>query len=165
MGALSAVLPPQPAVAPAEAVSLWRLWIDGTAVPNPGALGMGVVLEAPDGSTRRESLRGHHGCSNAAELHALIHGLALARDAGITALTIFSDSDFVVRHVGGEQQTRSERLRELVLDARKALHAFEHAELFWIPRHRNSEADTLARGALGLAPKPANRPISRKRRP
>jgi len=155
--------PAHPAAA-ADEDSAWRLWIDGTAAPNPGALGLGMVLEAPGGERHRAALRAAHGCNNTAELRALLQGLHLAWNAGARHLVIFSDSDFVVRHVLGMHRTRIAPLQALVNEARHALKAFDGVALRWIPRHRNGEADSLARSALGLSPKPATRPISRKRR-
>ena len=70
----------------------------------------------------------------------------------------------MVRHVRGEQITRVATLQALVAAAQAALHRFETVELRWIPRHRNGAADALARAALGLRPKPATRPVSRKKR-
>ncbi|QID19010.1 ribonuclease HI family protein [Nitrogeniibacter mangrovi] len=150
-------------VAPATA-DTWRLWIDGTAAPNPGRIGLGVVLESPDGQRHENAVRATEGCNNVAELQALLHGLSLALDAGARAIAIYSDSDFVVRHVGGDGHTDVAPLEALVRRARTAMAAFAVATLHWIPRHRNGAADRLARQAIGLAPKPALRPVSRKRR-
>lgn len=150
--------------APDPGSAIWRLWIDGTAAPNPGPLGLGIVLESSGGEQHRMARREPYGCSNAAELKALIQGLSWAQQSGVRQLEIFSDSDFVVRHVGGEVHTRTAPLQALVAEARSLLQGFHIATLNWIPRHRNGEADALARSAVGLAPKPAKRPVSKKRR-
>lgn len=143
---------------------VWRMWFDGSAAPNPGALGMGVVFESPEGERWRDASRLPHGCNNSAEMHALMRGLQMARDMGIRRLAVYSDSDFVVRHVRGEQRTGIAPLKTLIEEARGLMAGFEHVHLTWIPRHRNGEADTLARAALGLPSKPAKRPISARRR-
>lgn len=129
----------------------WRLWVDGTALPNPGRIGVGIVLIAPD--DRRETYAiplGRQGCNNEAELHALCAGLDRAREAGADSLEISSDSDFVVQHVLGRQTTRVPRLLPLIVAAQEKLGTFAATSLRWVPRHRNSEADALARSALGL---------------
>jgi ribonuclease HI len=54
------------------------------------------------------------------------------------------------------------RLAPLFEEARRALLAFESVRWQWIPRHRNGQADTLARAAVGLAPKPHTGPASAK---
>jgi len=48
-------------------------------------------------------------------------------------------------------------------EARALLKSFDQATLKWIPRHRNREADALARAALGLAGNRIVKP-SKKRR-
>jgi len=140
------------------------MWFDGSAAPNPGRIGLGILLESPDGTQHPHSLHLPHGCNNAAETHALIHGLTLARHTGITHLQIYSDSDFVVRHVNGLQHTEIMPLKALVEEARGLMAQFESAALVWIPRHRNALADALSRDALGLPPKPASHPGKRPSR-
>lgn len=142
---------------------LWTLWVDGTALPNPGKIGVGYVLRAPDGRTSSQSIPlGRNGCNNEAEMYALCHGLEAAQKAGARRLTIVSDSDFAVRHGRGEMQTRVMRLQALLHTAGKLMAGFESVTLQWVPRHRNQEADLLARSALGLAAKPL--PQSKRRR-
>lgn len=164
MGLAIAQSPDAPSEASNPGSATWRLWIDGTAAPNPGPLGLGIVLESSGGEQHRMARRESYGCSNAAELKALIQGLSWAQQTGVRHIDIFSDSDFVVRHVGGEVRTRTAPLQALVAEARTLLLGFRIATLNWIPRHRNGEADALARSAVGLAPKPAKRPVSKKRR-
>ncbi len=143
----------------------WQLWFDGTASPNPGRMGLGVVVHGPTGERLTDALKlAPGGCNNAAELHALMRGLQLAHTAGARRVLAFGDSDFVVRHVRGEQHTQVEPLAGLVAQARTLLTQFDGVRLVWVPRHRNGEADRLAREVLGLAHKPATRPVSRKRR-
>jgi len=132
----------------------WQLWIDGTALPNPGRISLGLVLLSPDGnSQQREQLLDQRGCNNEAELRALLAGLAWAWEVGARSLTIFSDSDFVVRHVRGEQSTQIAHLAALIAKAQSALAHIPAHQLNWIPRHKNSQADALARSAQGLSPK------------
>jgi ribonuclease HI len=134
-----------------DAESLWQLWVDGTALPNPGRIGLGTVLISPAGERQTRSLAlGRSGCNNEAELHALRVGLEQAREAGATRLAAISDSDFVVRHVLGQQTTRVARLVPLIEALQVQLQGFEQLELRWVPRHRNQDADHLARAALGL---------------
>lgn len=154
-GEVSASVPPQE----------WQLWFDGTSAPNPGRMGLGVVLVAPDGTRTTDGRApGTSGCNNVAELSALALGLSMAQAAGARQLAVFSDSDFVVRHVSGGAVTHIHPLARLVRETQAQLDAFDTVRFQWIPRHRNGEADHLARAALGLRAKPALRPISRKRR-
>jgi ribonuclease HI len=132
-------------------------------LPNPGRIGIGVVLIAPD--VRREEksvLLNCSGCNNEAELHALCAALDMAAAAGARRLLLRGDSDVALRYVRGPDSTQIVRLCLLVAEARKRLRRFDEVQLLWIPRHRNGDADRLSRRALGLPPGPV--PLARGRR-
>ncbi len=132
----------------------WLLHSDGTAAPNPGAIGVGVVVVAPDGArhtgSRRLTVRG---CNTAAEAWALTTGLQLALAQGARRVQAHLDSQVVVDHVAHAHVVVVPRLREAFLAVDAAIAALDEVVLVWVPRHDNIEADTLARAALGLPPK------------
>lgn len=144
--------------------ALWQLWVDGTALPNPGRIGLGAVLRSASGEqTTHAAIGPRHGCNNEAEMQALIAGLQLALAHHARHLHVVSDSDFVVRHVLGTQRTAVPRFAPLIAEAQALLSRFDQVTLTWQPRHRNPEADALARGALGLPPSPPPSPRKRRR--
>jgi ribonuclease HI len=146
-------------VDPARASAAWQLWFDGCALPNPGRLGLGALLVSPEGRRIELSLAGsRYGCSNEAELEALGAALDRAHAEGARRLTVIGDSDFVVRHLRGEQRTAIVPLLERVVHIEALLARFESVSLEWVPRHRNRDADRLSRAALGLPDKPATVP-------
>ena len=132
-------------------------------MPNPGKIGIGVLLVAPD--CRREeksALLNGSGCNNEAELHALCAALDMASAAGARKLLLRGDSDVALRYVRGPDSTQIARLCLLVTEARERLRRFDEVQLLWIPRRRNGDADRLSRQALGLPPSPV--PVPRRRR-
>lgn len=132
-------------------------------MPNPGKIGIGVVLIAPDGRCSEESrLLNVCGCNNEAELQALCAALEMAAAAGARKLLLRGDSDVAIRYVRGPDSTQIARLQVLVARARDWLPRFDEVRMVWIPRHRNRDADRLSRQALGLPPSPA--PALRSRR-
>ena len=134
-------------------------------MPNPGKIGVGVLLAAPDGRREEKSvLLSGSGCNNEAELHALCTALDMAAAAGARRLVLRGDSDVALRYVRGPDGTQIARLRLLVAGARDRLRRFDEVQLLWIPRHRNCDADRLSRQALGLPPGPAGIAGSRRRR-
>ncbi len=156
---------PPASSAPADPATLWRIWFDGAAHPNPGRIGLGAVLLGPAG--QRVDFCGlapDHGCNDEAELLAVAKALELARDAGARHLLVHGDSDFAVRHLRGEAHTDVARLAPLIERTQRALADFASVQLQWVPRHRNPDADRLSRAALGLPDKPALRPVARRRR-
>jgi ribonuclease HI len=148
----------------------WIVHCDGSAEPNPGRMGMGAVIVAPDGSRQALSLTSsERGCNNEAELRALMAALRSLETKKVGALQIFSDNSVLVAQLDGiSAQPPVARLAGLFDEARALLRAFDQPVLTWIPRHRNGEADALARAAIGLPPKPTKMPIqgakSRRRR-
>ncbi len=151
--------PPIPAPLPLADHLEWQAWFDGSALPNPGRIGLGAILRGPEGQQLEYSgLAADGGCNNEAELLALGKALEMARDSGARRLIVRGDSDFAVRHLRGEAHTRVAHLHELILQMQPLLAGFASVRLEWIPRHRNPDADRLSRAALGLPDKPAAKP-------
>ncbi|MDP3172215.1 MAG: reverse transcriptase-like protein, partial [Polaromonas sp.] len=75
------------------------------------------------------------------------------------------DSSLLVVQLGAGGAPPVLRLAALYAEVAALLASFAHTSLHWIPRHRNGEADALARAALGLAPKgPVKLTKNKKRR-
>jgi ribonuclease HI len=143
----------------------WHLSCDGTAVPNPGVIGVGAVLVAPDGTRHTVSRKSEHtGCNNEAEIRALIAALEHAHSLGARNLHVQCDSDVVVQHVVGGKHTEVARLAPLFAEARAWWGRMERAELVLVPRRHNADADALARAAVGLLPKVTRVPRLRRKR-
>ena len=151
------------AAQPAE--EAWIVYCDGSALPNPGRIGIGAILIAPDGTRHEISERGSiDGCNNQAEGMALMRALDVAKTMGAQRLRIYSDSDVLVQDLHGIKRSTILPLRELFDVIGQQIAALEACEIHWLPRHRNSAADALARAALGLQPKPSKTKKRRKRR-
>ncbi|MDM0012769.1 ribonuclease HI family protein [Variovorax sp. J22P168] len=129
----------------------WLAYCDGSAVPNPGRIGLGAVFTEPDGTRHTLSHAAREsGCNNEAELRALLATLHELKLRGADTLRIHCDNSVVVEQVGSRTARPIPRLAALFDEARALLDSFDQATLVWIPRHRNAEADALARAALGL---------------
>lgn len=148
----------------------WVIHCDGSAIPNPGRMGLGATLLGPDGQQHSLSLTSSLvGCNNEAELRALMAALQQAHALGARAVAVFSDSSLLIEQLQpppADQQSPAPiaRLAELFDDARNWLARFDSVQLQWIPRHRNSAADTLARAALGAPAKIAPHPSHKKKK-
>jgi ribonuclease HI len=138
-----------------ENASQWVAWCDGSAVPNPGRMGWGLVIAGPDDMTH--ALSGSSGaaigCNNEAELRAVMAALLELRRRGARAPTVCCDSSVVVAqlaHGDGAPARPIVRLAALFDEVRALLRTLDGARVVWIPAHRNVRADALARAALGL---------------
>jgi len=142
----------------------WVIYCDGSAMPNPGHMGIGAVFTEPNGTRHTLSQATNtKGCNNEAELRALMAALRELQMRGATALLVYCDSSVLVEQLGGANVKPVARLASLFEEARALLKSFDHASLEWIPRHRNGEADALARAALGILPKRPVKPSKHQR--
>ena len=122
-----------------------RLHTDGGARGNPGPAGIGVVLTDEQGNVLAERYEGIGSTTNnVAEYRALIAGLELALERGVTELEVALDSALVVAQVNGEWKIRNDRLRSLAVRARSLLGRFEKATIVHVKRELNADADRLA---------------------
>ena len=142
----------------------WTVYCDGSAMPNPGRMGAGAVITAPDGTRHTLSHASHAiGCNNEAELRALTLALEDLKARGAASVLVYTDNSILVEQLGATGARPIARMADLFDDARALLASFEEASLRWVPRHRNHEADALARASLGFAPKPPVRAAKKKR--
>lgn len=126
------------------------LHIDGGARGNPGPAGAGIVLrDADTGRTLHEA--GYflgRTTNNVAEYRGLLHGLELAAELGPAMLTIYSDSQLMVRQLLGEYRVKAAQLKPLYEQAGTLLAHFPRYELRHVKREQNARADELANLAM-----------------
>ena len=165
-GAYSSQVTLTPIVNPVFAMSMpWIIFCDGSASPNPGRMGIGAVLTEPDGTRHTLSqVMPERGCNNEAELLALMAALRELKVRGAKSLLAYSDNSILIEQLVSSNAKPVARLAPLFNEARALLAQFDDASLKWVPRHRNREADELARAALGLAPKSVPKELKKQRK-
>jgi ribonuclease HI len=121
-------------------------YVDGGSHGNPGPSGIGVVINASDGSQIKIARWIGYQDNNVAEYVALLEALqhAVAREA--KALHVFSDSEVVVKQMKGEYVCRSPRLYSLHWVCRKLAKSVSFS-ISHLPRDHNQEANRLANSA------------------
>jgi ribonuclease HI len=128
------------------------LFTDAGARGNPGPAGIGVVLKDESGDVIGEIAQAIGvTTNNVAEYKALIAGLELARDKGVTDLEVFMDSKLVVFQVKGEWKIKNNALRPLAVKARNLIDGFENWSLSHVGRAENADADKLANQGMDAA--------------
>jgi ribonuclease HI len=123
---------------------------DGASRGNPGESGIGVVLRTPGGASVAE-FWGYLGRStnNRAEYAALLACLHLAVRHGCTRLTVFSDSELMVRQVRGQYKIKDAELRRRADEIRSLARTRGiELELQHVDRSQNADADRLANRAI-----------------
>ena len=89
--------------------------------------------------------------NNVAEYTALIEGLRLALERGVTDVGVRMDSELVVSQVTGAWKIKSDRLRVLAVEARRLLERFDSFEIVRVRREDNADADKLANQGMDAA--------------
>ncbi len=125
--------------------------IDGGSRGNPGPAAAGFTLAGSDGT----QLGGKgfflgRTTNNIAEYTSLLKALEAAKQAGAEQLTVFSDSELLVRQINGQYKVKSEQIRPLFQKAMSLLDEFKSWKISHIPREKNKRADNLVNQALNL---------------
>jgi len=127
------------------------LYVDGSVEGNPGPGGIGVVIEAADGTPVEawgEAIG--HVTNNQAEYQALLAALRKARQLRAGAVTVRSDSQLLVRQFLGEYRVKDSKLKPLHAEARHLARSFQGFAIEHVRREANRAADRLAnRARLG----------------
>lgn len=126
----------------------WSVHCDAAVMQNTGRVAVGAVIVAPGGHRHTVSrVEARRGCCNAGEALALIAALDAAFLLGARQVAIRCDSSVLLEQTVGNKRTAIPRLAVLYEEARRSLQRFTQVKMTWVPRHKNVEADALARAA------------------
>ncbi len=124
---------------------------DGGSRGNPGPAGAGFVLTDSSGAwLQAKGFFLGEATNNVAEYAAFIKALEAAREIGAQELTVFSDSELLVKQICGLYRVKSEQIRPYFQQAVKLLGEFSKTQVRHITRDKNVEADRLANQAMNL---------------
>jgi len=137
---------PEAAASPAQGGDgHFVLFSDGASRGNPGLAGAGIqILDRAKNEILAASKFLGQCTNNEAEYQALIFGLQEARRLGATAISIFLDSELIVRQLQGRYQVKNERLKVLFGQVRMELAKFKSHRVGHVPRNQNQRADEMA---------------------
>ena len=128
-----------------------KIQFDGAAIPNPGPMGIGVVLFENDDVIEQisEELT-EKGTNNVAEYSALIKGLERALELNWNDVTVEGDSLLVIKQINDEWKVKKDHLKSLYSQTKEMITQFNSVKIIKIPGEQNSLADHLACKALGF---------------
>lgn len=89
--------------------------------------------------------------NNVAEYKALIGGLEMALDKGVTDLEVKIDSPVVAGHLVEGHRIRTDHLRPLIERVQELLALFSRVSVARVPRTANAHADRLANQGIDAA--------------
>ena len=127
--------------------------IDGASRGNPGPASYAVVLARPGLPVVEEADTIGTASNNVAEYTALVEGLALAVELGVTKLHVYSDSELIVNQMNGVFKVKHADMRPLYEEACRLRRQFERVTIAHVRREQNKRADALGNDALDGKPR------------
>lgn len=129
-------------------------YFDGNCCLGDRGSGAAIVYNESGKEIGRRAtyLYGDHVTNNQAEYCGLINVLTLAYELGAEEITIFGDSELIIRQFIGRYQVRKEHLKPLHQEAVRRARPFKKVAVKELPRsgkenkrrNGNAEADALA---------------------
>lgn len=128
------------------------LHTDGGARGNPGPAGAGISLcDAATGEAVFEA--GYwleRMTNNQAEYTGLLKGLDAATRAGVEDLSVYSDSELMVKQINGEYRVKNPNIKPLFEQAWQKLKSIPKWKVHHVRREENRRADQLANMAMDM---------------
>ena len=125
------------------------MFTDGASRGNPGEAGIGVVIKDEGGNVVKRIARYlGKATNNQAEYTALLDGLKAAREMGADGIQAYADSELLVKQIKGEYKVKNPELQKMNQVARSLIEKFPAFVITYIPREKNSLADSLANEAI-----------------
>lgn len=127
----------------------WQVYVDGAIRPQSGISGLSAVVYDERGTIALWWYRAAEALTcNEAEYRAAIFALEQLQSFRPLTLTVFSDSQVMVRQMRGEAAIRSPALRLLHHELRGRVALFGAVTFSHITREQNRVADALANEAI-----------------
>lgn len=126
------------------------IYTDGASRGNPGPSAIGIYITDSEKKVvyeLGEQLEGNQ-TNNFAEYMAVIRALKLAIENQVEEISLFSDSEFLIRQLEGRYKVKSSNIAPLFKEAKELLKKIPSYTLKHIKREFNQEADGLARKIL-----------------
>lgn len=127
------------------AADSWQIFVDGASRGNPGLAGAGVIVTKNNTLIQRYGYFLGEKTNNQAEYLALLIGLFLITEKfhATNNITVFSDSELLVRQMNGLYKIKNELLLPFYKRAKRTMLQTSYA-VKHIPRSENSYADEMA---------------------
>lgn len=121
------------------------IYIDGACRGNPGKAGYGFLIY-DENKSLIERNGGYLGITtnNVAEYFALIFSLISAIKYNPESITIYSDSQLMVKQINREYKVKQEWIKRLYGVSKSLIENFKRVSINYIPREENKEADKIA---------------------
>ncbi|MFA5133988.1 MAG: ribonuclease HI family protein [Patescibacteria group bacterium] len=124
------------------------IFTDGGARGNPGPAGIGIVIKSNGDTVKEYGEYIGETTNNQAEYKALISALNTAKEMGAEEVSVFMDSELVVKQIKGEYKVKHPELAPLFLKIHNLRGQFKKFSVMHVLREKNKEADRLVNEAI-----------------
>lgn len=133
-------------------MSILIVHTDGSCMPNPGEMGIGIVIYEESKIIKTISEFIGNGTNNIAEYSAFIRGLEEIKEWKIIGdlVEVHIDSQLIFKQIIGEYKVKKEGLKPLCKRAKKLIKEIGDVKIVWSGRKDNGTADRLAKEAIWL---------------
>lgn len=139
------------------------IYTDGGSRGNPGPAAAAFVLT--DNNKKQLQAKGiflGKTTNNVAEYSGVIKALDAAKQIGTKKITLFSDSELLVRQINGQYRVKNKNLKELFAQAMDLLTCFQSWNVNHVYREKNQLADELVNIALDRKEDVEQPPVANK---
>ena len=130
------------------------IYTDGGARGNPGPSAIGVVIFQEGEAPKKYGEYIGEGTNNQAEYKAVVFALKKVKQlfskqkAKEAEITVFSDSELLVKHLNHQYKIKEGELQSLFLEVWNLALDFKQVNFQHIKREKNKEADEMVNQAL-----------------
>jgi len=130
---------------------VYKLYFDGACEPNPGEMGVGVVVYNEKNEKIMElSEKCGSGTNIKAEYQAIIRGLEELSKVYTNDLLVKGDLELAIKQLNNELKVKQYDIIPLYNKVKELEKRFNSVEYEWNKREENKEADLLSAKSLGL---------------
>lgn len=121
-----------------------KIYTDGGARGNPGpAAAAAILLNEAGEEIAREAKYMGTATNNQAEYTAVLLGLEKAEALSVKKVTVFMDSELVVKQLSGEYKVKNAELAKLFVRVWNLTRKFDRVDFHHVRREYNQTADAL----------------------
>ena len=133
-------------------MSTYAIQTDGSCMPNPGEMGIGIVIYENGNIKDTISEYVGEGTNNIAEYSALIRGLEEVKrlKRSEDRIEVFLDSLLIFKQINGEWEVKKQELNPLCERGKELIKEIGDIIIIWIGREENGIADRMAKEAIWL---------------
>lgn len=121
-----------------------KIFTDGGCHPNPGKMGIGVVIKNGRDVIKTISEPIGMGTNNIAEYRAVIRALEEAKKMNVEEIELYSDSQLIISQINGDYSVKNKGLKPLYSKVMKLKKFFKTTKFKHIKREKNKFANRLS---------------------